>query len=66
MTVVKKISGIPAAAYNEMTDEQKINQAVKILMKREKNIADLLVKLAELSEKKPFIFKMAVAKLNSL
>lgn len=36
MTVVKKISGIPAAAYNEMTDEQKINQAVKILMKREK------------------------------
>ena len=54
------------AQLNYLTDEQKINHAVNILMAKTKDFPDLLMKLAELSKSNPIIYYAAIAKLKSL
>ena len=49
-----------------MSDKEKLMNAINKLVKHDSNFVNNLSKLAELAEKKPFIYKEAVAQLNKL
>ena len=52
--------------YNVMSDKEKILTAINRLAKLDPGLGDNLFKLAELAEKKPFIYQQAIKQLNSL
>jgi len=47
-------------------DKERIIAAINKLVKQDPNFASNLEKLAELSEKKPYIYKQAIEQLNKL
>jgi hypothetical protein len=49
-----------------MSDKEKILTAINKLSKLDANLAENLTKLAELAEKKQFIYQQAIKQLNSL
>ena len=51
---------------NIMSDKEKILTAINKLSKVDASLAENLTKLAELAEKKPFIYQQAIKQLNSL
>lgn len=52
--------------YNIMSDKEKILTAINKLATLDPGLGDNLSKLAELAEKKPFIYQQAIKQLNSL
>lgn len=60
------LSGIGDQPIQEDDKRAKINNAVVRLIKADANFADNISKLADLAEKSPFIYKMAIEKLNSM
>jgi hypothetical protein len=49
-----------------MSDKEKILNAINKLAKLDPSLGENLTKLAELAEKKPFIYQQAIKQLNSL
>jgi hypothetical protein len=49
-----------------MSDKEKILTAINRLAKLDPGLGDNLFKLAELAEKKPFVYQQAIKQLNSL
>ncbi len=49
-----------------MSDKEKILSAINKLATLDPGLGDNLSKLAELAEKKPFIYQQAIKQLNSL
>jgi len=47
-------------------EKERIIAAINKLIKQDPNFASNLEKLADLSEKKPFIYKQAIEQLNKL
>jgi len=52
--------------FNIMSDKEKILNAINKLAKLDPSLGENLTKLAELAEKKPFIYQQAIKQLNSL
>lgn len=49
---------------NNLTDEEKVKQAVKILASKEKDYADLLLALAQMAQEGGWRYNMAVDTLR--
>lgn len=49
-----------------MSDKEKLMEAINKLIKHDSNFVANLSKLADLAEKKPYVYKQAVEQLNKL